>query len=573
MSIALSKPTLWYDAGMPIDFDNSSQDTQLRIAREREEEDLANMLSSKYGLSYLDLGGLPIDNEALGLIPEAEAKEAEAIAFRKDGKTISVALRNPSNPALPKIFSKIEEAGYALDKYLVSTKSLSKGLALYSELGSSSAVARGQFDITAEELLRLEGSLKSVSALRALLLETVGGEGTGKISKLLEEILAGAVALKASDIHLEPSETGAKLRLRMDGLLTDICEFGPAPYRFISSRIKILAGLKLNVLNRAQDGRFSFSFGDRDIELRVSSIPDNYGESFVLRLLDSRTVNVSFDNLGLYPKLAKRLEMEIARPNGMLLTTGPTGSGKTTTLYAFLKKVHTPDIKIITIEDPVEYHLGGIVQTQANGKDYTFSTGLRAIVRQDPDIIMVGEIRDGETAEIAIQAALTGHFVISTLHTNSAAGTFPRMVDLGIDPKEFGSAVTVTMGQRLIRTLNPETKRMRKTTDEEKKLLERIFADVTDSELRPTSFEEIGEAVPQSAEDTGYKGRTGVREAIFMDDELATFLRDNPTASEIEKHTRRQGYLTMAQDGAWKALRGETTLEEVLRMVDIPREE
>lgn len=556
---------------MSTDFDTSSQEEQLRLAREREEEDLVSILSTKYNLEYIDLAGLPIDNEALGLVSEAVAKEAEAIPFRKDGKVVSVALRNPSNSNLPAFFSKIEDAGYSIDKYLVSTRSLSKGLATYKELGTSSAVARGQFDISSNDLLQLGESLKSVSSFRALLIQTAGGDGSGKISKLLEQILAGAVALKASDIHLEPSETGAKLRLRLDGLLTDICEFGPAPYRFISSRIKILAGLKLNVHNRAQDGRFSFSFGDRDIELRVSSIPDNYGESFVLRLLDSAAINVSFDNLGLYPKLAKRLEIEIARPNGMLLTTGPTGSGKTTTLYAFLKKVHTPDIKIITIEDPVEYHLAGIVQTQANGKDYTFSTGLRAIVRQDPDVIMVGEIRDGETAEIAIQAALTGHFVISTLHTNSAAGTFPRMVDLGVDPKEFGSAVTVTLGQRLIRTLNPETKRMRKTTDEEKALLERIFADLTDPELRPTSFEEIGEAVPQGPEDTGYKGRTGVREAIFMDDELATFLRDNPTASEIEKHTRRQGYLTMAQDGAWKALRGETTLEEVLRMVDVPR--
>jgi len=569
---------------MSSDFDTSSQENQLRIAREREEEDLASVLSSKYGLAYVDLSPLPIDTEALGLISEESAKEAEAIAFRKEGKTISVALRNPSNSSLPSIFSKIEDAGYTVDKYLVSSKSLAKGLALYKELGSSSAVARGQFDITSDELVRLESSLKSVSSLRALLVETSQGGGTGKISRLLEEILAGAVALKASDIHLEPSEAGAKLRLRMDGLLTDICEFGPAPYHFISSRIKILAGLKLNVANRAQDGRFSFSFGDRDIELRVSSIPDSYGESFVLRLLDSRAVNVSFDNLGLYPKLAKRLEMEIARPNGMLLTTGPTGSGKTTTLYAFLKKVHTPEIKIITIEDPIEYHLSGIVQTQVNAKggghekdshastDYTFASGLRAIVRQDPDIIMVGEIRDGETAEIAIQAALTGHFVISTLHTNSAAGTFPRLVDLGIDPKEFGSAITVAMGQRLIRTLNPETKRMRKTTDEEKKLLERIFRDITDPELRPTSFEEVGEAVPGGPEDTGYKGRTGVREAVFMDDELAAFLRDNPTASEIEKSTRRQGFLTMAQDGAWKALRGETTLEEVLRMVDTPHE-
>ncbi len=557
---------------MPTDFDSGAENDRLRLAREHEEEDVVSMLSSKYGLSYVDLSGLPINTEALGLIPEKEAREAETVAFKKEGKHLFVGSKNPNNDALPTLLARLEGAGHVLERYLISGKSLAQTLARYAELGSSAPVTRGEFAITQDELVRLESSLTTIAAFRALLTETTSGESTARISRLLEEVLAGAVALKASDIHLEPSEMGARLRLRLDGMLTDICTFGPAPYRFISSRIKILAGLKLNVHNRAQDGRFSFSFGTRDIELRVSSIPDNYGESFVLRLLDAAAVNVSFDNLGLYPKLAKRLETEIARPNGMLLTTGPTGSGKTTTLYAFLKKIHTPDIKIITIEDPVEYHLDGIVQTQANGKDYTFATGLRAIVRQDPDVIMVGEIRDGETAAIAIQAALTGHFVISTLHTNSAAGTFPRMVDLGVDPKEFGSAVTVVMGQRLVRTLNQTTRRMRKTTDEEKKLLERIFAELTDPELRPTSFEEVGEAVPQGENDTGYKGRTGVREAIFMDAELATFLRDNPTAQEIEKHTRRQGYLTMAQDGAWKALRGETTLEEVLRMVDVPRD-
>jgi type II secretory ATPase GspE/PulE/Tfp pilus assembly ATPase PilB-like protein len=338
----------------------------------------------------------------------------------------------------------------------------------------------------------------------------------------------------------------------------------------LNSRIKVLSGLKLNVSDRAQDGRFSVDMGGFEAEIRTSVIPGNYGESIVLRLLDPSAIQHSFTDMGIHPKLLKRLETEIRRPTGMLLTTGPTGSGKTTSLYAFLKEIHTPEIKIVTIEDPIEYHLPGIVQTQTNGDDYTFASGLRSVLRQDPDVIMVGEIRDAEVAEVAVQSALTGHFVFSTLHTNNAAGAFPRLVDLGADPKTFASAITVAMGQRLIRTLNQETKVRRATTDEEKRIIERIFSSLTDESLRPYSIDEVWAANVQG-EDTGYKGRTGVHEAIFMDDALGEFLRSNPSSGDIEKEASRQGYLTMAQDGVLKALSGETSLEEVFKVVDVPR--
>jgi type II secretory ATPase GspE/PulE/Tfp pilus assembly ATPase PilB-like protein len=253
-----------------------------------------------------------------------------------------------------------------------------------------------------------------------------------------------------------------------------------------------------------------------------------------------------------------------------LLTTGPTGSGKTTTLYSFLRELHRPEIKIITIEDPVEYHLDGIVQTQVEGTKYTFAEGLRSIVRQDPDIIMVGEIRDAETADIAIQAALTGHFVFSTLHTNDAAGTFPRLVDLGADPKSFGSAVTVSMAQRLMRKLNPEKRVERPLTDSEKAMIAKAFEPLADKSLIPEKIETVWEPVVDG-DDTGYKGRIGLYEAIFMDDELADFLRDNPPAHEVAKLAAKQGYLTMAQDGLIKALSGVTSLSEVAATVDLPR--
>ena len=329
--------------------------------------------------------------------------------------------------------------------------------------------------------------------------------------------------------------------------------------------------MKLNVTNRAQDGRFSIVRGDTEIEIRVSFIPGNYGESIVMRILDPAATKVSYKELGIHPKLLARLETEIRRPNGMLLTTGPTGSGKTTTLYSFFREIHTPEIKIITIEDPVEYHLDGIVQTQVVAEKYTFAEGLRSIVRQDPDIIMVGEIRDGETADIAIQAALTGHFVFSTLHTNNAAGTFPRLADLGADPKSFGSAVTVSMAQRLLRKLDPEKKKERPLTDDEKKMIAKVFEPLTDKSLIPEKIETVWEPAPTNADETGYKGRIGLYEAIFMDDELASFLRDNPPENEIAKLVAKQGYLTMAQDGILKALAGTTSLSEVAGTVDLPR--
>jgi len=291
----------------------------------------------------------------------------------------------------------------------------------------------------------------------------------------------------------------------------------------------------------------------------------------VLRLLDPNILGVDFENLGIHPKLLARLTEEISRPNGLLLTTGPTGSGKTTSLYAFLRHIHTPEIKIVTIEDPIEYHLPGIVQTQTNGEDYTFASGLRSVLRQDPDVIMVGEIRDSEVAEVAVQAALTGHFVFSTLHTNNAAGTFPRLVDLGLDPKTFASAVTVAMAQRLVRTLDPNARKQVPATIEEQRIMKQIFSTLEDQTLMPTSFETVWIPDPKSEDETGYKGRTGVHEAIFMDEELGAFLRDNPSEGDIAKHVRRQGFLTMAQEGVLKALNGETSLEELFKVIDLPR--
>ncbi|MFA6278750.1 MAG: ATPase, T2SS/T4P/T4SS family [Candidatus Paceibacterota bacterium] len=556
---------------MDLPFDTDQETRKLAEVYEREEEDVARILSEKYGMTYVDLSLKEIDSDALRTIPEADARAAEVAAFARAAEVLSLAIHNPNNPAFIKLRKELIERKFTLQEFLVSEKSLEKAFVRYADLLFATESRAGGVAVGQEVLAKLTKENGGRGALKQEIDDATTLKSLDRVSRIIEIILAGAFALRSSDIHFEPEEERTRLRLRIDGVLVDAYFFDPATYHQLNSRIKLLAGIKLNITNRAQDGRFSVSRESDAIEMRVSFIPGNYGEAIVMRVLNPEATKVSYKELGIQPKLLARLETEIRRPNGMLLTTGPTGSGKTTTLYSFLREIHTPEIKIITIEDPVEYHLDGIVQTQVEGTKYTFAEGLKSIVRQDPDIIMVGEIRDGETADIAIQAALTGHFVFSTLHTNNAAGTFPRLADLGVDPKSFGSAVTVSMAQRLLRKLDPNKKKERPLTDEEKAMIVKVFEPLTDKSLIPEKIETIWDAAPASDEETGYHGRVGLYEAIFMDDELATFLRDNPPENEIAKLTAKQGYLTMAQDGILKALAGITSLSEVADTVDLPR--
>ena len=324
-------------------FDNEGQDEKLSHMHEAEEEDLARILSDKYGLTYTDLTIATIQSDALRLIPEADAKKAEAVAFDKVAKHVSVALRNPNNPELPAVLKNIEDMGLTIQKFMISQKSLDRALAQYRDLSLAHETKSGTFDISGEELSRLTQQLTSLSALKKRLTETMAEKKTASISKVFEEVLASAFVLKASDIHLEPEESSARLRLRLDGLLMDTFFFEPKAYDHILSRIKLLSGLKLNVTDRAQDGRFSVLINGSEIEIRTSVIPGSYGESVVLRILDPSAIQRTFEEMGINPKLLARLRKEITRPNGMLLNTGPTGSGKTTTLYTFLEK-YTPKI-------------------------------------------------------------------------------------------------------------------------------------------------------------------------------------------------------------------------------------
>ncbi len=395
-------------------------------------------------------------------------------------------------------------------------------------------------------------------------------------TELVSTILAGAIKLNASDIHFEPEEEEIKIRIRIDGVLQDVISFEPRHYQALVSRIKLLSGLKLNIESKPQDGRFSIflpSLGkekEKAIEIRSSSLPSEYGETIVLRILNPKSL-ISIEELGLREDLFDTLKREIKRPNGMIIITGPTGSGKTTTLYAILKELNKPEVKIITIEDPVEYKMEGISQTQVDEeKGYTFANGLKAIMRQDPDIILVGEIRDLETAKIALQAALTGHLVLSTLHTNDAAGTIARLEALGEKPINIAPAINMAIGQRLVRKVCPKCGKSRKATKEE---LSIIKEDLKRIKKKGIKIPKISDNLKIPSVNgcpycnfTGYKGREAIFESFVVDDEMENFILKLPSISSLRKMAEKRGMVSMRQDGILKVLKGITTLEEVERV-------
>lgn len=556
---------------MTIDFDEDKQNKRITDLKKQEEERLAQIMATRFGLPYLDLTVVPIDIDALRYVPELEAREASLAVFNVVDKKVSIAVLSPENTQAQAIIKKIEDKGNSVDLFMVSHTSLEKVWSRYKDLSFSFETKGGALDISNDQITDFLSSVHTTADVAALINEVLSMKKAYRISRILEIILAGAIAVKASDVHLEPEETYVRLRYRLDGVLTDIIEFDLETFKLLLSRIKLISNLKLNV-GGAQDGRFSIKLSNTEIEIRTSLLPGAYSESVVLRVLNPDAISVGLPDLGINDHLLKILMHEIGRPNGMILNTGPTGSGKTTTLYAFLKKVHVPGTKIITIENPIEYHLPGIVQTQTDEKkNYTFIEGLRSALRQDPDIIMVGEIRDTETAETSINAALTGHLVFSTLHTNNAAGTFPRLVDLGVNPKTLSSAINIAMAQRLVRTLCKECKKQIPITEADKKIITDTLETIVDkTQIEGIQTEYYYEAVGcEHCNNIGYKGRTGIHEAIRMTDEIEKVINENLSEREIRKAAAPQGILDLKQDGVIKVLQGITTLEELTRVVDM----
>lgn len=553
-------------------FDERKQTEKIQSLRKREEEELAATLAAHHGVSYMDLSAHPINIDALRLLKEQDARSAEMAIFNATDKKIDVAVLSPKNEHAKEIIEDLKERGYSPTIYMVSHHSLEKVWERYKDLSYSFETKSGALDISNSDILGITKNLTSLKDIQKMINEVLSLKKAYRISRILEIILAGSISLKASDIHLEPEEDQVRLRYRLDGVLTDILFFDHETFALLVSRIKLVSELKLNVTEVAQDGRFSIKLGDQEIEVRTSLLPGPNGESVVLRVLNPDMISAEVSQLGIHPRLLALIEKQIKKPTGLILTTGPTGSGKTTTLYAFLKKIYSPDIKVITIENPIEYHIDGIVQTQTDQeKGYTFAEGLRSSLRQDPDVIMVGEIRDSETAEVAVNAALTGHLVFSTLHTNNAAGSFPRLLDLRVNSKVISSALNISIAQRLVRTLCDKCKKEVPLEGKDKEIVDKIISEISDKTyLEGLDTTKIYKPVGcESCNNSGYKGRTGVHEAILMDAAIEEAVLRNPSERDIREAAKPQNLLTLAQDGIIKVLEGKTSIDELDRVVDL----
>ncbi len=553
-----------------------------KLRREAEERD-AQRRADKSGYPYANLITSPINIEALSLIPEETARKIKSAAFEIKEKKVALAIFDPATPESKAIIEKFKQEGYELSIFIVSLTGLNHILSFYKFVSEKKEAITGKVGIKEEKFLELNKILISLDSIKKNI-EPLNTESQ-YASQILEIILAGALANRASDIHMESTEHFVKLRLRIDGLLHDIFdELKKNIYEHIINRIKILSGLKINIHDEAQDGRFTISLPGKNVEMRVAIAPSEFGEVIVMRVLDPSAINLSLADLGIREDDLKIIETELKRPNGMILNTGPTGSGKTTTLYAFLKHKKNPEIKIITIEDPIEYHLEGIEQTQVDEEaDYTFASGLRSLMRQDPDVILVGEIRDKETGEIGVQAALTGHLVLSTIHANSAAGAIPRLLDLGVKSSSIGSALNLIIAQRLVRRLCQNCKTPQEIDNDLRNKIQK-FLDNIPKRVNRENFKEIKIFKPigcDKCNGTGYKGRIAIYELLLNDpeyeklliDETHTALSSHKNLEELisqqagegafKKFALEQGMVTMQQDGILKTISGITVFEEV----------
>lgn len=564
---------------MPVN-DDDIQLKRIDDLKKREEEDLIQVLAEiKYKLPYINLGDTSIDGSALRFVDEQTARKSELAPFKILGKNISVAVFSPEREDVTAVVKDLENKGLTVYLYMASHKSLEKVWQRYGEVSFAKESKTGSLDISSETLESFGQRINHVGDIKNLI-DEVSRDKVHKISLMLEVILAGAIATGASDIHIEPEESSVRLRYRLDGALNDVLFFSGEIFHLLSSRIKLLSGLKLTLKSIAQDGRFSIFSQGTEINIRTSVIPGAYGESIVMRLLDPRSIRVKLEDMGIDKRLFDVITKTIQKPNGLILLTGPTGSGKTTTLYAFLQRIYSPDIKIITIEDPIEYHLNGITQTQTDPeKGYTFLEGLRSALRQDPDVIMVGEIRDSETAKIAVESALTGHLVFSTLHTNNASGVIPRLIDLDVNAKTIPSALSLSIAQRLVRKICPDCKKIRTENIDSDILKIREIIKTATEEGKDFTYYQITNETPitlyeavgcEKCNHTGYKGRIGIFEAIQVNDpEIEKIIPTSPSEREIKQIADKQGILDMKEDGVIKIIMGLTTIEEVRSVVDL----
>lgn len=532
----------------------------------REQERATKQRAQDIGLSYISLRGYPISPDILSLITEEEAQQAKAIVFYEGNSRIRLGIVDPEEPNLQGIVDRLAQKHQGnLDLYLMSEDSFQWGLKHYDRVVKIKPVSR-DLEITHEEIGRYQQEIADFSTLEARL------KG-GSLTEIFTMILASAIKAGSSDVHIEAQEHKIQVRFRIDGVLYDVAAISSEQWPKIISRIKLMAKLKMNITTVPQDGRITVQMPDEKIDIRVSTLPTAYGESVVMRLLHSSATALGFDQLGLRGLAYDELKQEVKRPNGMIITTGPTGSGKTTTLYAILNLLNRPETKIITLEDPVEYKLAGISQSQIDpSRDYTFARGLRAILRQDPDIVMVGEIRDAETTEIAIQAALTGHLVLSTVHTNSAAGTIPRFLALNARPFLLAPALNAIMAQRLVRRICEKCKAPYTPTQEELAKATETLKTIPESSGYKVGLDNLkfykGRGC-DACHRLGLKGRTGIYEVMTMNQDIEKIILSGQVSEyTLQEAAVKHGMITMVQDGILKVLDGMTSLDEVFRVAE-----
>ncbi len=516
-------------------------------------EDILKALSVQLGFPYQSKINIEdISIELIENVPINFAKRNEILPLSKDGDVLTVAIADPANYN-------------ALDDLRVVFKCEIKPViaSSYEIVNSINAIYNKTSDAGDAAIGDLDDNLDEISTDFEEVVDLLDASDEAPIIRLVNSLLFRSVKQKASDIHVEPFEKNLNIRFRIDGVLYDIMSPPKRAQAAIISRIKVMAGLNIAEKRLPQDGRIRIKIAGKDIDIRVSTIPTSFGESVVMRLLDRSSVLLDVSSLGLGGEMRKKFNEMIHFSHGIVLVTGPTGSGKTTTLYSALSAINSKEIKIITVEDPVEYQLPGINQMQVNPKiDLTFASGLRAFLRQDPDVMMVGEIRDKETAEIAIQAALTGHLVFSTLHTNDAASSITRLVEMGIEPFLVSSSVLAILAQRLVRTVCKDCAQRYKPSEDELKELGLDSAQYQDVEF----YKAMG--CPSCLE-TGYAGRTGIHELLIVDDSIRTELMKGSDASTIKKVAFAHGMKTLRDDALEKVIKGQTTIEEVLRVTQV----
>jgi type IV pilus assembly protein PilB len=542
-------------------FSRTPLNYQLKLLNEVAEERDAKRRALAEKLPYFKYDH-PINKNALILIKEEVARSSSTAIIDKRGKTLVVVVYSLENKKTKDLLNSLKEQGYITKPFLASINSLRGVWDQYPNVsGGASEEIVSEIDLDENITEDLKGRIKKPNDAKKEI-----EKNRTEISETLKTIISCALILGVSDVHMEqvPKE-GSLLRFRIDGILMDITKLKPDTTRQLVNRIKMLSNLKINVRNLPQDGRFTIHGVFGDIEARVSVMPAEFGEAIVIRMLDPKTIGMELKDIGFRKEDEDLIIEGLKSPNGMILITGPTGSGKTTTLYAFLKIIKDPTTKIITIEDPIEYHLNGIEQTQTDSENgYTFATGLRSVLRHDPDILLIGEIRDRETAETAIDAALTGHLVFSTLHTNNAAGAIPRLVDLGIKTKLISSAITFIIAQRLVRKLCTECRKKVKINKDLNSKIKKFIQGLPKQISRENIEARIYSASGCEKCIDGFRGRIAIAELLKITDNENVLISQNPSEKEIENYAiDKQRMLLMQQDGILKAIDGITTLEEI----------